>query len=89
MRIREYAPLCLTTGPGRSGASRGWARIDAAVSMHLDPARRQEDLYNSVRIAHKSGKSGRPIVSRRYSAPLVPPVPRLVPIVRSTIFTWR
>ena len=55
MRIREYAPLCLTTGPGRSGASRGWARIDAAVSMHLDPARRQEDLYNSVRIAHGNG----------------------------------
>ncbi len=43
--------------------------------------------YNCDRISHKSGKSGRPIVSRRYAAPGEPPVPRLAPMVRSTIFT--
>src|SRR5437867_918977 len=33
MRIREYAPLCLTTDPGRGRISRGWARTDASISM--------------------------------------------------------
>jgi hypothetical protein len=28
-------------------------------------------------------------VVRKYSTPAEPPVPRFVPIVRSTIFTWR
>ncbi len=39
-------------------------------------------------MAHKSGKVGRPTVVRRYVAPAEPPVPRLPPMVRSTIFTW-
>ena len=45
--------------------------------------------YNSVRMAHKSGNASWNRVDFRYSAPLDPPVPRLVPIVRWTIFTCR
>ena len=43
----------------------------------------------AARMAQRSGKSGWKRVARRYSTPLEPPVPVLVPIVRSTIFTWR
>jgi len=42
VRIREYAPLCLTAGPGRGRTSRGWARIDAGISMRRLAGRRQE-----------------------------------------------
>src|SRR5262249_55103999 len=41
MRIREYAPLCLTTDPGRGGTSRGLAWIDATVRMRQASVRRQ------------------------------------------------
>jgi hypothetical protein len=44
-------------------------------------------FYRCARISQRSGKSGRPTVLFRYSAPLEPPVPVRVPIVRSTIFT--
>lgn len=40
-----------------------------------------------LRISHKSGKNGLSSVVARYAAPLDPPVPRLLPIVRWTIFT--
>ena len=42
VRIREYAPLCLTAGPGRGRTSRGWARIDAGISMRRLAGWRQE-----------------------------------------------
>lgn len=41
------------------------------------------------RIAHRSGKAGRNSVPRRYAAPVDPPVPNCVPMIRSTILTCR
>src|SRR5437899_10985150 len=52
-------------------------------------SQRDQAVYNCDRISQRSGKSGRPTDSLRYAAPADPPVPRLVPIVRSTIFTCR
>ena len=43
--------------------------------------------YSALRMAHKSGNRFLPIVVCRYAAPLDPPVPGLVPMVRSTIRT--
>ena len=40
------------------------------------------------RIAHRSGNSGLNNDFFRNSTPRLPPVPRLLPIVRSTVFTW-
>jgi len=54
------------------------------VSFEVTPL-----FYRCARISQRSGNSGRPTVFFRYSAPLEPPVPDLLPIVRSTIFTWR
>ena len=45
--------------------------------------------HSSVRMAQRSGKSGLLSVVMRYSAPVLSPVPRFVPIVRCTIFTCR
>ena len=45
--------------------------------------------YRCARICHRSGNSGLPTVEARYAAPLEPPVPPFIPIVRSTILTWR
>jgi hypothetical protein len=45
--------------------------------------------YSLARISQRSGNRLWPMVLRRYSAPVDPPVPVFVPIVRSTIFTWR
>src|SRR6267142_7035170 len=45
--------------------------------------------HSSERIAQRSGHAGSFRVFIRYSAPLDPPVPAFVPIVRCTIFTCR
>ena len=45
--------------------------------------------HRRLLISQRSGKMGWNSVVRRYSTPAEPPVPRFVPIVRSTIFTWR
>jgi hypothetical protein len=47
------------------------------------------ELHSSVRITQRSGYAGRLRVVVRYAAPAEPPVPRRVPMVRSTIFTCR
>ena len=59
------------------------------VAAALSVVSGSDAVYNCARISHRSGKSGRPTVSFRYAAPADPPVPCLVPIVRSTIFTCR
>jgi hypothetical protein len=41
----------------------------------------------SVRTSSSSGKKLSPTRLRRYSTPAVPPVPRLKPMMRSTVFT--
>ena len=45
--------------------------------------------YILLRIAQRSGKTGRCRLAARYSTPVEPPVPDFLPIVRSTILTWR
>jgi 2-aminomuconate deaminase len=45
--------------------------------------------HSRWRMAHRSGKTGRNSVALRNSTPLEPPVPTLLPMVRSTILTWR
>ena len=56
----------------------------AARNASDAPIRLRAPFYNCFRISHRSGNAGRSTVPRRYSAPVEPPVPRLVPIVRST-----
>ena len=46
-----------------------------------------ERRYRLARISQRSGNRFRPCVVRRYAAPREPPVPGLLPIVRSTILT--
>src|SRR5262245_34754077 len=66
MRIREYAPLCLTTDPGQGGISRGLAWIDASASMRRMVVRRQESIEarhldsgeTRRRAFHESGARG-------------------------------
>src|SRR6185369_3558650 len=48
---------------------------------HFDPI--------SVRTSRSSGNSACSSVLRRNATPAVPPVPRLKPITRSTVLTWR
>src|SRR5204863_6801024 len=67
--------------PGAPGG-----RLDGAAEL-LELGRSEDHSW--PRIAQRSGKSGWKSVLRKYSAPADPPVPVLVPIVRSTIFTWR
>src|SRR6185503_16216539 len=45
--------------------------------------------HSRCRIAHKSAKMGWKRLFFRNSTPSEPPVPCLLPIVRSTSFTWR
>src|SRR5207249_10315827 len=49
----------------------------------------RQRIHSRDRIAQRSGKMFCPSVVRRYDAPADPPVPWRVPIVRSTILTWR
>src|SRR5207249_10047813 len=50
---------------------------------------RRHAAHSSVRIAQRSGNAGLFSVVSRYSAPVDPPVPGFVPMVRCTIFTCR
>ena len=43
----------------------------------------------AVLASHSSGKKTSSTIWRRYAAPAVPPVPRLMPITRSTTLRWR
>ena len=45
-------------------------------------------LHNPPRRFQSSGKSSTSSILRRYFTPLVPPVPRLKPMMRSTVVTW-
>ena len=59
------------------------------VGVAAQSRERRSAGHSEARIAQRSGNSGWKRVARRYSTPLDPPVPALVPIVRSTIFTCR
>jgi hypothetical protein len=71
------------TPPCDAGVARTVGPRDPAGGRHRAP------IHNSVLIAHRSGNAGRFSVVIRYYAPADPPVPRRVPMVRWTIFTWR
>src|SRR5262249_28273146 len=75
--------------PGLMGMAREEHALGHAKPQIIPGEFARSRCHSCDRIAQKSGKIGRPMVSRRYAAPADPPVPGLVPIVRSTIFTWR
>src|SRR5690348_9387203 len=55
------------------------------------PAEQALEAQRSVLSAHSSGKTRFSSVARRYGAPAEPPVPGLLPMIRSTVSTclWR
>src|SRR5262249_24768249 len=57
-----------------------------------DPQKNREAIFGdqrSVRSFQISGNSTTSSILRRYPTQLVPPVPRLKPMMRSTVVTWR
>src|SRR5690606_12907989 len=68
--------------PARVELFRSDHRASLVLSSRSKPRR-----HSSVRIAHRSGNAGLKSVVLRYSAPVEPPVPGFVPIVRSTILS--
>jgi hypothetical protein len=79
----------LEGGQGLDILPRAMERLPSHVSSTYRAACQAGRRYSSLRIIHRSGKSGWLRVRMRYSAPSLPPVPRRVPMVRCTIFTWR
>src|SRR5205814_3668085 len=80
LRLEALVWPCLMRVPRQQHALR---HAEARV------VRRERRRQRWLRISHRSGNNGLESVVARYAAPVDPPVPRLVPIVRSTIFTWR
>ncbi len=64
-------------GPHPDAGMDWWADVDDGTA------------HSRCRIAQRSGKIGWNRVDFRYARPAVPPEPGLLPMVRSTSFTWR
>src|SRR6185369_10832579 len=84
-RVARDRPAAARERHAVSESSR--ARLDARLSVRARGASIDDaSAHNRPRISQRSGKTGWKSVRRRYSTPAEPPVPRFVPIVRSTIF---
>src|SRR5690606_14188189 len=71
----------------RAARLRGHSRHPARLPRCAALARAATG-YIEVRICHNSGKNLSSSVFARKDTPLDPPVPRLYPMMRSTVFRW-
>lgn len=92
-RSLGYPPGAVRKAPtartcGNSG-SRWPHQAESAITQSSSPLGTVGYRVISVRTAYSSGKKVRSRASRRKGTPLDPPVPRLNPIVRSTVLRCR
>lgn len=94
-RSRACPALARAGGAGCGGTFRGvHTNARCRAKGRRRPARRRDARargvrYSVVRTCQSSGNSTTSSILRRYGAPLVPPVPCLKPMMRSTVVTWR